>query len=500
MLCSILPEKIQRQQIIHLRLLGVFDVPLKSNESLVQYQLHIEKIERFSGKSCRSLFASIQDLPWAILLDTSDSRLSNSRFDVITYDPIAALSYKNKASEVISRHAEYQRNLALDCPFAQLQQWHQKFCSDVNFQLSPSLQALPFLVGLAGLFGYDLNMQLDQISDSGSDEYDTADLALGLYSASLIHDNHTATWYYCHVPELTDNNWLIPFDTRLPKLANFSLLSDWQSNMTESDYLHHLASIDNYLRAGDCYQINVAQRFSAQYEGAEWQAYIALANANQAPFSSFIRLPTSCVISVSPERFISVKDGEVETKPIKGTAARDRDPVKDQAAAEELLASEKNRAENLMIVDLLRNDLSKHCMIHSVQVPSLFALESYPAVHHLVSTISAKLSPDTHPLDLLKGAFPGGSITGAPKRRAMQIIQDLEPNKRNVYCGSIGYIGLRNDMDTNICIRTILAENNTLYCWAGGGIVLDSNAPDEFQESLDKVQKILPVLAKHASE
>jgi para-aminobenzoate synthetase component 1 len=160
-----------------------------------------------------------------------------------------------------------------------------------------------------------------------------------------------------------------------------------------------------------------------------------------------------------------------------------------------LLDSEKDRAENLMIVDLLRNDLSKHCKAHSVKVPHLFALESYPAVHHMVSTVVAELKDDASPFDLLCGAFPGGSITGAPKVRAMQIIQELEPDKRSIYCGSIGYVGIRQDMDTNICIRTILAENNIMHCWAGGGIVLDSQAQDEYQESFHKVTKILPTLA-----
>jgi para-aminobenzoate synthetase component 1 len=221
-----------------------------------------------------------------------------------------------------------------------------------------------------------------------------------------------------------------------------------------------------------------------------------LTKVNKAPFSSFIRLPKSCVLSVSPERFLLIKDGHVVTKPIKGTRKRSKDPIVDKALSDALLQSEKDRAENLMIVDLLRNDLSKHCKAHSVKVPHLFALESYPAVHHMVSTVTGELKPSSGPFDLFAGAFPGGSITGAPKVRAMQIIQELEPDKRSIYCGSIGYVGVRNDMDTSICIRTLLAEDGNLHCWAGGGIVLDSEARDEYQESYDKVAKILPVLAE----
>jgi para-aminobenzoate synthetase component 1 len=266
--------------------------------------------------------------------------------------------------------------------------------------------------------------------------------------------------------------------------------------MSETQYRAGIASIDNYLRAGDCYQINFAQRFSASYIGSEWLAYQHLTKVNKAPFSSFMRFEQSCVLSLSPERFISVKHRKVVTKPIKGTRKRSEDPDIDAQLASALLTSEKDRAENLMIVDLLRNDLSKHCKPHSVQVPHLFQLESYPAVHHMVSTVVGELKAGSNPFDLLAGAFPGGSITGAPKVRAMQIIQELEPDKRSVYCGSIGYVGIRQDMDTNICIRTLLAEHQTLHCWAGGGIVLDSEAMDEYQESFHKVAKILPVLAQ----
>jgi para-aminobenzoate synthetase component 1 len=277
--------------------------------------------------------------------------------------------------------------------------------------------------------------------------------------------------------------------------------------MSQEQYTEKLSCISSYLQAGDCYQINLAQRFSASYIGDEWQAYQQLRVANHAPFSAFIRLVDSVVMSISPERFLSVNEQVVQTKPIKGTRPRFNDPIQDQQQIESLLNTEKDRAENLMIVDLLRNDLSKHCQPGSVNVPELFKLESFAAVHHLVSTVTGKLKTSSSVMDLLQGAFPGGSITGAPKIRAMQIIDELEPNNRNIYCGSIGYLGILGDMDTNICIRTLLCEksseqsNNqqTIHCWAGGGIVLDSNAKDEYQESLDKVSKILPVLSPDTS-
>jgi para-aminobenzoate synthetase component 1 len=376
---------------------------------------------------------------------------------------------------------------------------HQLFSQQIDIDNHKSSE-LPFLVGALGLFGYDINTHTDRIANNHPGQYCLDDIAIGFYEQSLIFDNYTGEVYHVNASD-DDNEWLdrilLHLNAAVLKVqqqAPFHLTQDWQANMTETEYHASMRKIDRYLRAGDCYQINFAQRFSATYQGSEWQAYQHLTAVNKAPFSSFIRLPMSCVLSVSPERFISVKDGKVVTKPIKGTRKRSDDPVVDAQLSEALLNSEKDKAENLMIVDLLRNDLSKHCKPHSVKVPHLFALESYPAVHHMVSTVTGELKAQSTPFDLLAGAFPGGSITGAPKVRAMQIIEELEPDKRSIYCGSIGYVGIRQDMDTNICIRTILAEQGTMYCWAGGGIVLDSEAGDEYQESFHKVAKILPTL------
>ena len=268
--------------------------------------------------------------------------------------------------------------------------------------------------------------------------------------------------------------------------------------MTKPEYLQKFEQIQQYLQSGDCYQINLAQRFSANYQGDEWQAYLRLRVRNAAPFSAFIRLTDCAILSISPERFIEVNQRRVETKPIKGTKPRFANPQDDKQSAEALQNSPKDRAENVMIVDLLRNDLGKVCSPGTVKVPSLFAIESFPAVHHLVSTITGELAPQHQAIDALAAAFPGGSITGAPKVRAMQIIEELEPHRRNIYCGSIGYLSVHGHMDTNIAIRTLVCANNTIYAWAGGGIVADSNGESEYQETFDKVGKILPVLTELA--
>lgn len=460
--------------------------------------IFIEECLELEGISAVQVFSNFQHLPWAMLLDTCNNQLSDGRYDIIVHSPVAKLVVKNKqlvvsAAEEWSTLIETELNANNGCPFERLEQVHNKFKSMVNVtDASP----LPFLCGALGYFNYDLNIQLDDIQDTVPDEYSSPDLAVGIYDQSLIFDNKTNKVFCCYIDneraELLKN--LTSDKTKTKTTTDFQQLSHWRANQTESEYQKKLQRIDDYLHSGDCYQINFAQRFDASYQGSEWQAYRLLRDVNKAPFSSFIRLEENCILSVSPERFLQVKSGLVETKPIKGTRKRALNDEDDKKLSEELLNSEKDRAENLMIVDLLRNDLSKHCEPHSVIVPALFKLESYPAVHHMVSTILGKLKASSSPIQLLKGAFPGGSITGAPKHRAMQIIQELEPNKRSIYCGSIGYIGVRDDMDTSICIRTVLAENNRLYCWAGGGIVLDSEIASEYQESLDKVAKILPVL------
>lgn len=199
---------------------------------------------------------------------------------------------------------------------------------------------------------------------------------------------------------------------------------------------------------------------------------------------------------MSPERFIEVRQRQVESRPIKGTRARGHDAAEDQFQADELLASRKDRAENLMIVDLLRNDLGRYCATGSIRVPELFALESYPNVHHMVSSVTGTLAAQYDALDVLIGSFPGGSITGAPKRRAMQIISELEAEVRSIYCGSIFYLDCRGEMDSSITIRTLLANHGDISCWGGGGIVFDSNSQDEYQESIQKVRVLMNALER----
>jgi para-aminobenzoate synthetase component 1 len=276
----------------------------------------------------------------------------------------------------------------------------------------------------------------------------------------------------------------------------FAAVSDVRSNLDEAAYARAFAIVQAHIRLGNCYQVNLTQRFAASVRGDSWDAYLALRQANPAPFSAFLDLPDGQILSSSPERFLRVTNGMVETRPIKGTRPRSSDAICDRELAAALRVSEKDRAENVMIVDLLRNDLGKCCLPGSVRADRLFEIESFARVHHLVSTVTGRLDPRFHAVDLLRACFPGGSITGAPKVAAMQIIDDVEPHRRGVYCGSIGYIGFDGDMDTNIAIRTLVRRGDSIYAWAGGGIVADSKVAAEYQESFDKAAALLSILTR----
>ncbi len=269
-----------------------------------------------------------------------------------------------------------------------------------------------------------------------------------------------------------------------------------RSSFTREAYLKAVERVREYIFAGDIFQANLSQRFETPLFEPPWTLYRRLRECNPAPFAAFLDFPGVAVLSASPERFLRVDaDSRVETRPIKGTRPRGVGPEHDAALGQALAESAKDRAENLMIVDLMRNDLSRVCAPGTVRVAELFALEQYATVHHLVSTVVGQLAPGADALDLLRAAFPGGSITGAPKLRAMEIIAELEPSWRGVYCGSIGYWSVTGELDTSIAIRTAVARNGRVYFNAGGGIVADSDPAAEYQETLDKARGLIDALA-----
>ena len=419
--------------------------------------------------------------PGAVLLDAGRPTAQRGRYDLISAWPLAELA--PTPDETAN---------------AFLQRLRQSLASLEACQ-PPADNPLPFVGGLIGYLSYDFGRRLEQLPAQAVDDLGLADARFGLYAWALITDHQQQRSQLMFHPSLTASE-----RQRLSKLFNtptapspetFQLLEPFQSDISEAEYQQCFARIQAYIQAGDCYQVNFAQRFRAPYQGSPWTAYQALRKACPTPFSGYQALPQGgAIISLSPERFLRISAGQVETRPIKGTRPRHADPQQDQAQADALLDSRKDRAENLMIVDLLRNDLGRSCRTGSVRVPELFALESYPNVHHLVSAVTGELAADKDALDLIAGSFPGGSITGAPKIRAMQIIDELEPTRRALYCGSLLYLDVRGEMDSSIAIRSLLAKDGQISCWGGGGIVADSNGPAEYQESITKVRVLLETL------
>lgn len=433
------------------------------------------------------LFCHFQDQPWAMLLDSSNANHANSRFDIFTAEPAATLITNGLTTEITANNTTVKSQ---EDPLCLLQSELDKF----QFK-QPS--DMPFTGGALGYWGYDLSKRYENIIVNSTQDLLLPDMAVGIYLWAVIKDNQTDNWWLIdHSNNAANRTKQLELLCQEPcAVKPFTLSQKWQSNMTKQQYREKFYRVREHLIEGDCYQINLAQRFSSQYSGSEWNAYLKLRAQNKAPFSAFIRVENAAVLSISPERFLNLSNGDIETKPIKGTRPRYSDNKQDERSKKSLELSSKDRAENLMIVDLLRNDIGKVATIGSVKVPELFAIESYPAVHHLVTTITAKLAEKYTATDLLRACFPGGSITGAPKVSAMQIIESLEPNQRSVYCGSIGYISFAGSMDTNIAIRTLVCAEDTIYCWAGGGLVFDSQCESEYQETFDKVAKILPILS-----
>ncbi|ART79374.1 aminodeoxychorismate synthase component I [Oceanisphaera avium] len=456
----------------------------------MQMSLHIHS-QAFSG-AVHDFFSPIAHLPWAMLLESGAPLSVDSRFHIISAEPLATLTTDGELTYI-----DYQgeRQITNDSPFALVKHWQDKLIGKVS--LPAEFAHLPFCGGAIGLFSYDLGRRLEQLPTRAINDQLTPDMAVAIVDWAWVIDTQSQCAYLVVVgdEQALKARLLWWQQQQIKPGLPFSLTSGWQASKSQAQYLHSFNQVQSYLAAGDCYQINLTLRFKATYTGDSWQAYCQLSAQNQAPFSAFLQLPSTTLLSVSPERFIALNDQYVETKPIKGTRARSRDVLLDQQLATELQQAPKDRAENLMIVDLLRNDIGRVCVPGSVKVPSLFAIESFPAVHHLVSTITGELDGALSAVDLLAATFPGGSITGAPKVRAMEIIEELETHRRHAYCGSIGYISAHGRMDTSITIRTLVAKQPSLYCWAGGGIVADSEAQSEYQELFDKLAKILPVLS-----
>jgi para-aminobenzoate synthetase component 1 len=448
------------------------------------------------------------DLPHPLFLDSA-LQSTAGRFSYVVVDPFAWLT---SDSGVIRLNGE--RLPAAD-PFAVLGQLLQRH----ELTIVPELP--PFQGGVAGLFGYDLNRHLERIPAAKVAEFDLPDMAIGFYDCVIAFDHaQERSWLISTgTPErdpsrrrrramqrleqfqeliAREERPLVPKIVSQPvRLAMSHPLEETprvHSNFTREQFENAIRRGIEYVHAGDCFQVNLAQRLVFPQTEHPWLTYDRLRCRNPAPFAAYFDLGDYVLASASPERFIRIHRGEVETHPIKGTRPRGQTLEEDTARAEELLRSPKDRAENVMIVDLLRNDLGRVCRYGTVRVEAVCRLESYRTVHHLVSEVRGLLRPDLTAVDLLRGAFPGGSVTGAPKVRAMEIIAELEPTARGAYCGSLGWIGFDGGFDSNILIRTFTIGRGWMQFPVGGGIVADSEPSSEYLETLTKAAGLLRAL------
>ena len=438
--------------------------------------------------SVAALFESLRHLPWSCWLDSGEpfaGSEAQGRYHVLAADPRLRFQAAGKNRTRITQREGGERVV------------EHSLLDVLREHLSGGVQIRPpFSGGAVGYLSYNYGQELEGVASVHPSCFPAA--AFGLYDWALVVDQVERR---CWVAGQKNARW--PERRMLDQwvgLANAE--APWQSwkhqiepepDLSFDGYARNFRRIQDYLREGDCYQVNYAQRFSCTWKEDAWPLYLQMRQHNPAPFGAYMDLGFAQILSSSPEHFLGVQDGQVVTHPIKGTRPRGDDCTADDVLARQLLCNPKDQAENLMIVDLLRNDLGRVCQPGSICVPQLYRLERQPTVQHLVSRVKGRLARDKDALDVLAACFPGGSITGAPKHRAMQIIDELEDFSRDIYCGSIGWIGYDGDMQTNIAIRTVLIYQGRAYYWAGGGIVADSVLEQEYQESLDKARALFNV-------
>ena len=447
--------------------------------------------------------ARFADLPFLVFLDSATHPEQAGRYSFLVADPATIVRSKGALTQQLGE-GRWTR-VAAD-PVAHVSALLEPFAAE------PVAGLPPFQGGAAGYVGYDWGAQLERVPRTRYDDLAIPDVMLGLYDWVIAWDHQTKrAWVISTgIPEQgaarrdRTARRLAFVKERLAERRSDRLAAPsypvpdvpgLRSNFTREGYLDAVARVIEYVYAGDIFQANLSQRLEAPLAGTPFELYRRLRQRNPAPFAAYLAFGDVVVVSSSPERFLCVDAGRrVETRPIKGTRPRGVGPEHDAALALALAESDKDRAENVMIVDLLRNDLSRVCQPGTVRVPELFALEHYQTVHHLVSTVVGELAPELDALDLLRAAFPGGSITGAPKVRAMQIIAELEPTQRGVYCGSIGYLSATGALDSSIVIRTYLVVGRDVYFQVGGGIVADSDPEQEYRETLDKARGLIAAL------
>jgi para-aminobenzoate synthetase component 1 len=447
--------------------------------------------------------AAVETEPHTVFLESGGSIASEARWTLLAFDPAWRLEVREDVLWKIEGAA------AAPLPGHPVTALAREWPERVEYE--EEWVGLPFVSGLAGFLSYDLKDHLEPYPRRARRESSLPDLSLGFYDVVFAWDRERG------------EGWVVSTGLSAPpgsreERARARLSAQWarvvdggrsaqgagafegapaalRSNFTRDEYLRTVERALEHIAAGDIYQVNLAQRFRLERSPAAAALYHSLRAESPAPFSSLLTTPGGGIVSSSPERFFTIDGDRIETRPIKGTRPRGATAAEDQALAAALHASAKDRAENIMIVDLERNDLGRVCEIGSVRVPSLCEVASYANVHHLVSRVEGRLREDVVPVDVIRAMFPGGSITGVPKIRAIQIIDSLEPTRRGVYTGAIGYWDANGACDFNIAIRTIVVEGGEASFHAGGGIVADSTPEGEYEETLVKARGMMRALS-----
>ena len=461
------------------------------------------------------VFQYTQAYQKSFFLDSAAKNKETGRYSFIGYDPFLTVMSKGNNILTQSRHNITRK---VGNPLDELKTLLSKF------HLDDSFDSIPFTCGAVGYFAYDLCHFIEKLPDTTIDDIEFPEMCFSFYDTVIGFDHLKNKCYLMSVDinpysskstekridqvlRMISNRWNIPHEEE-SRLSGSMIKRKIISNFSKGDYLRAVECAKQYINAGDIYQVNLSQRFHTQIGASPYEIYKRLRTINPAPFSSYLRFDNKYVISSSPERFLSLRSTfestgkhsgnivrNIQTKPIKGTRPRYKDENINAKMKNDLLSSEKDDAELAMIVDLERNDLGRVCKYNTVKVTGKKNLEEHPTVYHLVATIEGELHSRYDSVDLLKATFPGGSITGAPKVRAMQIIDELEPTKRSVYTGAMGYLSFNGNIDFNIAIRTFLVKNDHIYFQVGGGIVADSNPEDEYEETLHKARALIETLS-----
>ncbi|MHB1155146.1 MAG: aminodeoxychorismate synthase component I [Eubacteriales bacterium] len=467
---------------------------MKSNFCITE-----EYSETYKGETIIKYFSG---LPNTVILESSMYSENLGRYSIIGIDPF--LFFSSKGNKVTLTRGSIKEDVYGN-PFEVLRSLLKEYKTDRTDT------TMPFCGGCMGYFSYDLLNFIEEIKQKNYDDLDIDDMALGFYNKVIIIDHALNKLYIiCSsigmdeaCKQIVINNIQIIkkiieeakiFKTKKTTITNQESKSNITSNFDKQRYIDMVENAREYIRNGDIYQVNLSQRFESSIAIEPKEIYFRLRECSPAPFSAYLNFDKVKVISSSPERFLKISGRDIETRPIKGTRPRGSDVRTDELMKNELLNSEKEHAELTMIVDLERNDLGKICELGSIVVQSHFEIEAYVNVFHAVSTVSGKLKDDIDIIDCLFATFPGGSITGAPKIRAMEVIEELEPIKRGIYTGAVGYIGFDGTTDLNIAIRSIIVKDKKAFYNVGGGIVWDSIAENEYEETLHKGSKMMEVL------